>query len=323
MTSDGNSRVVLLTGATGMVGRELMVRMARQPDTTVLCPIRGANDADAERRLAETLSRMPHQPLSDAERARISAFSGDIARPRMGLDQARWDSVAERVTRIVHGAASVSWSQPLDVARTVNVGGTTEMLRLAEAAQARGCLQAFDYLSTVMVAGKRQGVIGEEELDEHGGFWSTYEQSKAEAEALVRARKGTLPISVFRLSMVVGDSRTGHTSAFNVMYWPLKMLSRGVFWIVPADATGIVDVVPVDFVADAVEALSADPGAARQGLPHRRRQGRLLHRRTTARRRRTGLRRAAADPGQSQDLHAAHPAAALYGDLGKESRTAQ
>lgn len=266
MTSDGTSRVVLLTGATGMVGRELMVRMARQPDTTVLCPVRAADDADADRRIAETLARMPHQPLADAERARISAFSGDIAKPRMGLDQSRWDSVADRVTRIVHGAASVSWSQPLEVARTVNVGGTTEMLRLADAAQARGRLQAFDYLSTVMVAGKRQGVIGEEELDPHGEFWSTYEQSKAEAEALVRSRKGTLPICVFRLSMVVGDSRTGHTSAFNVMYWPLKMLSRGVFWIVPGDPTGIVDVVPVDYAADAVEALSADPAQRGKGF---------------------------------------------------------
>jgi long-chain acyl-CoA synthetase len=266
MTTDGTSRVVLLTGATGMVGRELMVRMARQHDTTVVCPVRAASDADAGERIAETLSRMPHQPLADDERSRISAFSGDISLPRMGLDHARWDALADRVTRIVHGAASVSWSQPLDVARRVNVGGTTEMLRLAEAAQTRGRLHAFDYLSTVMVAGRRQGVIGEEELDGSAGYWSSYEQSKAEAEALVRSRKGDLPISVFRLSMVVGDSRSGHTSAFNVMYWPLKMLSRGVFWIVPADATGIVDVVPVDFVADAVEALSADPAQRGKGF---------------------------------------------------------
>jgi thioester reductase-like protein len=239
MTSDQNSRVVLLTGATGMVGRELMVRMARRPDTTVICPVRAADDAEAERRITVTLSRMPHQPLTDVERARITAFAGNIATPRMGLDQNRWDALADRVTRIVHGAASVSWSQPLDVARTVNVGGTTEMLALADAAQRRGQFRAFDYLSTIMVAGKRQGTIGEEELDQTHGFWSTYEQSKAEAEALVRARKETLPISVFRLSMVVGDSRSGHTSAFNVMYWPLKMLSRGVFWVVPADATGM------------------------------------------------------------------------------------
>jgi hypothetical protein len=61
------------------------------------------------------------------------------------------------------------------------------------------------------------------------------------------------------LSMVVGDSRTGHTSSFNVMYWPLKMLSRGMFWIAPADPHGVVDIVPLDYTADSVEALSADP----------------------------------------------------------------
>jgi hypothetical protein len=59
--------------------------------------------------------------------------------------------------------------------------------------------------------------------------------------------------------MVVGDSRTGHTSAFNVMYWPLKMLSRGFFWVVPGDPKGVVDVVPVDYVADAIEIISSDP----------------------------------------------------------------
>src|SRR6185503_9466239 len=85
-------------------------------------------------------------------------------------------------------------------------------------------------------------------------------------EGAVWGAKSGLPVSVFRLSMVVGDSRTGHTSAFNVMYWPLKMLSRGVFWIVPADPTGVVDIVPVDFVADAVEALSADPARRGRGF---------------------------------------------------------
>ena len=75
----------------------------------------------------------------------------------------------------------------------------------------------------------------------------------------MRSARGSVPISIFRLSTIVGDSRTGHTASFNVIYWPLKMLSRGLFWIVPADPDGIVDIVPVDFVADAVEALSANP----------------------------------------------------------------
>ena len=255
----GDAPVTVLTGVTGVVGRELVVRMLRRQGTRVVCPVRANSDEEAERRLADTLAHMTHQPLSPEERSRVSAFRGDITQPRLGLAQNEWDALSERVNRIVHGAASVNWTLPLEVARHVNVGGTAEMLRLAEAAKRRGALTAFDYLGTVMVAGRRQGVIGEEELDESAGYWSTYEQSKAEAERLVRSKRGELPIAIFRLSMVVGDSRTGHTSTFNVMYWPLKMLSRGVFWIVPADPDGVLDVVPVDFVADAVETLSVDP----------------------------------------------------------------
>ena len=252
-------RVIVLTGATGAVGREQLGRMARAPGTRVICLVRAASEQDAETRLAQVLDGMTHQPLSLEERARITALPGDITKPQLGLTAARWEALAEEATRIVHGAASVSWSLPIEDARRINVGGTQEMLRLAEAAASRGNLEAFDYISTVMVAGKRRGLIGEEELDDSAGFFSTYEQSKSEAERLVRSKRGSLPVSVFRLSMVVGDSRTGHTSTFNVMYWPLKMLSRGMFWVVPADPNGVVDVVPVDFVADAVEALSGDP----------------------------------------------------------------
>ena len=118
----------------------------------------------------------------------------------------------------------------------------------------------------------------EEELDDSFGFWSTYEQSKCEAERAVWAERNDLPVSVFRLSMVVGDSRTGHTSAFNVLYWPLKMLSRGFFKIVPADPNGVVDVVPVDYVADAIESISSDPANRGSVFTLQRARG-FLHRR--------------------------------------------
>jgi thioester reductase-like protein len=126
----------------------------------------------------------------------------------------------------VHGAANVSWSLPLEDARSINVGGTSEVLRPAEAAASRGTLQAFDYLSTVMVAGKRRGLIGEEELDGSAGYWSTYEQSKAEAERLVRSKRGSLPVSVFRLSMVGG--------AVIPTDRQVELFARGGFWGVVA-----------------------------------------------------------------------------------------
>lgn len=255
----GEHQVVVLTGATGAIGRELLARMVQVPNTRVVCLVRGATDEEAAKRLKDTVGELAHHALSIEQRSRISALRGDVTRDRMGLDEKRWDALAAEATRIVHGAANVSWSLPIEEARRINVFGTCELLKLAEAASRRGNLHAFDYLSTVMVAGKRQGLIGEEELDQRAGFWSTYEQSKAEAEEIVRSMRGSLPISIFRLSMVVGDSRTGHTSSFNVMYWPLKMLSRGMFWIAPADPAGVVDVVPVDYAADAVEVLSSDP----------------------------------------------------------------
>lgn len=259
MTEAGEP-VVVLTGVTGAVGRELAVRAVRPPGTRVVCLIRAATDADADRRLSETLADMAvHHALSADERSRIVALRGDITQPRLGLSTEAWESLAAQTTRIVHGAASVSWSLPLEEARRINTGGTREMLQLAHAAARHGRLQAFDYLSTVMVAGRRTGLIPEIELDDSAGFWSTYEQSKCDAERAVWAEKPSLPVSVFRISMVVGDSRTGHTSAFNVMYWPLKMLSRGVFWIAPGDPQGVVDIVPVDYVADAIEAIGSNP----------------------------------------------------------------
>src|SRR5262249_47810557 len=126
-------------------------------------------------------------------------------------------------------------------------------------AQARGNLKRFDYISTCHVCGKRRGSIPEESLDESYGFFNHYEQSKLEAERLVRS--SGLPFATFRLSSVVGDSRTGYSATFKVMYWPLKMLSRGMAWAVPADRRGIVDIVPVDYVCEALEILSAEPAA--------------------------------------------------------------
>jgi thioester reductase-like protein len=258
---------VVMTGVTGAVGRELAVRIVRTPGARVVCLVRAATDSAAEERLDQTLREMDHHPLTAEERSRITAVRGDITQPRLGLAPAVWDRLAAQATRMVHGAANVSWSLPIEEARRINTGGTQEMLRLAEAASKHGALRAFDYLSTVMVAGKRRGLVPEEPLDDSAGFWSTYEQSKCEAEGAVWAAKSGLPVSVFRLSMVVGDSRTGHTGAFNVMYWPLKMLSRGIFWLAPADPQGVVDIVPIDYVADAVEAISSDP-AQRGGCFH-------------------------------------------------------
>ena len=117
------------------------------------------------------------------------------------------------------------------------------------------------------MAGTHKGEFGEDQLDVGQRFRNPYEQSKFEAERLVRAADGRLPIQIFRPSIVVGERTTGWTPAFNVLYSPLKAFVRGSLPAVPARRSAPVDVVPVDYVADAVFELAGDPVERNQHLP--------------------------------------------------------
>jgi nucleoside-diphosphate-sugar epimerase len=92
-------------------------------------------------------------------------------------------------------------------------------------------------------------------------FRNTYEQTKAEAEALVRSRMGSLPCVILRPSIIVGDSQTGVTSSFKMLYWPLKIYSRRLWRTVPGFRDAVLDIVPVDYVAKAVTQLAFDGNA--------------------------------------------------------------
>ena len=96
----------------------------------------------------------------------------------------------------------------------------------------------------------------EDQLDVGQSFRNPYERSKFEAERMIRERAAGLPLQILRPSIVVGDSRTGRTSAFNVLYGPLKAFARGRIPAIPARRSSPVDIVPVDYVADRVVELA-------------------------------------------------------------------
>lgn len=249
------SDAVLLTGATGFVGMELLARLAKGCDREVYALVRAGSDDEAAVRIEATLGR-----LGVGERAaRVTAVAADIERDGLGLSASRRGELAERVSRIVHSAASVSFTLPLAESRRINVEGTRQMLDFAREARARGGLERFAYISTAYVAGTHEGEFREDDLAVGQEFRNAYEQSKFEAERLVRAQAGPLPVQIFRPSIVVGESDTGWTAAFNVLYTPLKAFTRGGLPLLPADPDAPVDVVPVDYVADAIHALVADP----------------------------------------------------------------
>jgi thioester reductase-like protein len=250
---------LLLTGATGFLGMEVMARVLAESDRHVIALVRAEDDAAARRRVDGILGDL--LPGGAARHGhRVSAVAADLERPDLGLAPRRLDELAERTQDIIHSAASVSFALPLAEARAINVTGTQRMLALADRAQTRGGLRRFAYISTAYVAGRHRGVFTERDHDIGQEFCNSYEQSKFEAEAFVRAAGDHLPVTILRPSIVVGDRRTGWTSAFNVLYWPLRAFSRGLWDVVPAIASSPVDVVSVDYVADAIVALTAMSG---------------------------------------------------------------
>ena len=252
-----SSETILLTGVSGFLGRHVLWNLLRRADveTQVYCLLRPEADASVDQRLHNLL--VPEgEPLAADARERCHALAGDIISADLLLEPAMRERLLGEVNRIIHCAATVKFDTPLHEARRINVDGTRHVLGFAEQLHARGRLRRMDHFSTAFVAGTVASCVYEDRL-EPTQFNNTYEQTKWEAEQVVRAAQRRLPITIYRPSIVVGDSRTGYTSNFRVLYWPLKVLASGLVVVVPADRKGIVDVVPIDYVAQAFEALSS------------------------------------------------------------------
>jgi long-chain acyl-CoA synthetase len=219
----------------------------------VVTLVRAEDQAGAQARVDAVLENLFGAEAADY-RPRVHAVAADMTAPDLGLTEAERIELAQRVTKIVHSAASVSFTLPLDEARAINLEGTRRMLELAELAREHGGLECYAHISTAFVAGDHAGAFAECDADVGQTFHNSYEQSKFEAEQLVRSHEG-LPYTILRPSIVVGDRNNGWTSAFNVLYWPLRAFARGLFTAVPAVASAPVDVVSIDYVADAAYQL--------------------------------------------------------------------
>ena len=223
----------LVTGGTGTLGRELVQRLARDPsgqDIVVL-----SRSAPGSR---------PVFPPG------VRVVRGDLlAGPGLGLPTRVRDELAAGMTHVLHCAADTRFTLPLEESRAVNVGGTRSLLEFAA-----GCasLQQVGCFSTVYVAGRRTGRFAEDDLEDGGaGFVNSYEQSKNEMEREIRERMDDLPVAVYRLSTLIGDSATGAVTGFNAFHHALRLLYHGLAPMMPGDPMHRIDVVGVDYVADA------------------------------------------------------------------------
>ena len=263
------SETVLLTGATGFLGMELLARLIEQGDTDVVCLIRAPSASAAAERLTTVFGRL-YEELPESA-GRVTAVAGDVAAEDLGLDSRDRDALIATVTSVVHCAASISFDLTLEQARQVNTGGAVRMLELSRAIAASGRLRRHLHVSTAYVAGRYRGLFRETDLDLGQGFRNTYEHSKFDGELAIGAAAGELPLVIARPSIIVGDSRSGWTSAFNVIYWPMRAFSRGLMDEVAIDPDGLADIVPIDYVADGLMALLRRRVGQRHGCAGRRR----------------------------------------------------
>jgi thioester reductase-like protein len=246
-----SEELILVTGATGFLGVQLVHELLdRHPQAALALLIRD--------RVGKSGQQRADSMVPAAQRSRVQVYSGDVSQPNCGLDSANWQCLSAETTRVIHCAATVRFDHSLQEARDINVEGTRRMLDFAAGARQ---LRSLAYVGTAYVAGERTGLVLESELAMGQSYRNTYEQTKAEAEALVASRLGSLPGVILRPSIIVGDSRTGVTSSFKMMYWPLKIYARGLWRTVPGFPDAVLDIVPVDFVAASVARLLFDETA--------------------------------------------------------------
>jgi thioester reductase-like protein len=218
--------MLLVTGGSGLLGRCLLERWK------------------------EPAAALVHQrPIANCR-----VIHGDIAKPDLGWSRREHASLLGEITSILHCAALTEFSASTADLRQVNVRGTRNVLGLAQKCPR---LEKIGILSTAYVAGRRTGRILEEDLTHDAGFVNNYERSKYHMERVVRMKMSDLPIAVYRISTVLGDSTSGRVEQFNALHCALRLYYRALVPMVPGCVDSRIDLVSSDYVADCIMHLFA------------------------------------------------------------------
>jgi thioester reductase-like protein len=249
-------RTVLITGATGFLGAELLSRLLVRSAGDIVAPVRASSDAAARARGLAIIEEVLARPLTAAEQRRITWLAADVAARRFGWDDGTWRRWAERVNEVYHCAASTQFDLPLEEAHRINVGGLLQVHAFCVVADALGGFRRLHHVSTAYASGTRGAVRAADPLpaDDARHFRNTYERTKARAERFLRDY-AEVPWTVYRPSIVVGDSRSGRTRSWNVCYAPMRLIAAGRLRVIPASTRAVLDYVPVDYVVDGILAL--------------------------------------------------------------------
>lgn len=246
-TTTDSGRDILLTGFPSFVARRLLETIVdREPDAYIRLLVRPDFVDEAVRRI----ERM------EVDRSCIDVLSGDVVALDLGLSGTEYLELVANVTDIYHIASIWYLGVDYDEIHRVNVGGARNII---DAAMEMERLERLNHLSTAFVSGDRTGVIMEEELEEDQSFRNAYEETKYQAEVAMREAMSYIPISVYRPTIIVGDSHTGEIDRLAGPYYLMNAIVQmptAVPILMPGKGDKPLNLVPIDFVCEAMHTIS-------------------------------------------------------------------
>jgi thioester reductase-like protein len=284
-------KVVLITGSTGFLGSAITQRLLvsgcklrlliRKRDTdssqisfggeSLIKALIQGNQLDE---YSPGQCRVVGDQLNDDKSlhelfiSNVEIYEGDITSSSLGLEKQEYMKLCNEVDEVFHCAAVTHFEmQGADEHMAVNIKGTENVLQFTNS----GKQKRFHYISTAYVAGKQNGMIYEKHMVNEPLFNNEYERSKFVAEQLVTeyAKCNDIPYTIYRPGIIVGDSKTGATCKFDNLYLFVKVLLNiknsfiklksenldDVTIRVPGDPDALINLVPIDYVADAIVAI--------------------------------------------------------------------
>jgi thioester reductase-like protein len=245
---------IFLTGSTGYIGAHVAANLLRDHGAALNVLVRGRDAGEAEGRLWQALQlHLEFPQFYEYLQTRIRVFRGDLTEPGFGLARDEYDRLVHTSDSVIHCAASLNRKSEKSCLN-VNLRGTLEVLTLARHAEHYHGLRRFSLVSTVAVAGKRQNeVVGEDRsIDWERSDYDPYARTKKFCEHMMRVLLPETPKTIFRPSIVLGDSRYAETTQFDMVKAFVFLAGLPALPFRPTDR---IDIVNVDFVAGAIATL--------------------------------------------------------------------
>ena len=235
-----------ITGATGFIGKRLVKKILEREDSSVFFLIR-ESEKDALEHIYE---------YWDCDRSRVTPVVGDLTEPLLGVSAGDRKKIGKKTAHFFHLAAIYDLKADAESQLKVNVEGTRNTVRFAEAIGAK----RFHLFSSIASAGLFEGLFREDMFEEAEGLEHPYFRTKHDSEGIVR-RECSIPWRIFRPALVVGDSRTGEMDKIDGPYYFFKLIQKLrkalPSWMPTIGIEGgRINVVPVDFIVNAVDHIA-------------------------------------------------------------------